>query len=261
MLSLSSKIVGNIYHPDTVATLASVARVLPTIPAAVSPLVRGLVTGRVRPAVVLAAFPTALYLALADDEASHEDVVAVVTSDALVLPTALRLATPSPHPWGVDVGDVVRVGGDVIALPAHGIRVVRSWRPRRLDSAPPVGVTLDWRPLLADVGRGDGLTPRADDVLCGALLAARALGIALPARLPTERTTSLSASLLLAARSGYAVACVVEHVTAVVTGLPDTGVTRERVLAVGHSSGAGLLEGIDLVLRAATSPQPEGILS
>ena len=83
-------------------------------------------------------------------------VVAVVTSDALVLPTAILLATPSPHPWGVGPGDVVRVGGDVVALPAHGIRVVRSWRPRRVAAAAPRAVTLDWQPLLADVGRGEG---------------------------------------------------------------------------------------------------------
>ncbi|MFW5469285.1 DUF2877 domain-containing protein [Knoellia sp. CPCC 206435] len=234
---------------------------LPTIPAAVSPLVRGLVSGRVRRAVVLAAFPTALYLALADRDADHADVVAVVTSDALVLPTAVRLATPSPHPWGLEAGDVVRVGGDVVALPTHGIRVVRSWRPRRVASAAPAAHVVDWEPLLAEVGRGHGLTPRADDVLCGALLGARALGVPLPASLPLERTTSLSASLLLAAQDGYAVSCVVDHVTAVVAGFPDAERSREQVLAIGHTSGAGLLEGIDLVRHAATSPQPEGILS
>ena len=261
MLALSWKIVGNIYHPTTVARLTTVPRVLPTIPAAVSPLVRGLVAGRVRPAVVLAAFPTALYLGLADRDAGPGDVVAVVTSDALVLPTAVRLATPAPHPWGVAAGDVVRVGGDVIALPCHGIRVVRSWRPRRVASGAPSATAVDWPALVARVGRGEGLTPRADDVLCGALLTARALGVELPATLPLERTTSLSASLLQAALDGYAVSCVADHVSAAVAGSPDVDRTREQVLAIGHTSGAGLVEGIDLVLHAATSPQPEGILS
>ena len=214
--------------------------------------------------MVLAAFPTALYLALADRDATHTDVVAVVTSDALVLPTAVRLATPSPHPWGVAAGDVVRLGGDVVALPGHGIRVVRSWRPRRVTTAAPTAPSstpVDWRALPADVGRGAGPPPRADDVLCGALLAARALGIPLPHVLPLERTTSLSASLLEAAHDGYAVACVVDHVTAVVAGSPDAARSREQVLAIGHTSGAGLVEGIDHVLHAATRPQPEGILS
>lgn len=230
------------------------------IPAAAPPLTRQL-AGPLRPAVVLAAFPSALYLALSDEAAAHTDVVPVVTNDALVLPTALRVAERSPHAWGVIPGDVVMLGGDEIVLPTHGIRVVRSWRPRRVATAAPNASTLDWRTLLADVGRGEGLTPRADDVLCGALLAARGLGVALPATLPLERTTSLSASLLVAAHDGYAVSCVIDHVTAVVAGSDDAERTRAQVLGIGHTSGAGLVEGIDLVLHAATSPQPEGIQS
>lgn len=229
----------------------------PRIPAAASPLTLGLLTGALRPAVVLGAFPTALYLGLP----GHASVLPVVTSDALVLPTALRLHTPGARDWGVVVGDVVRVGGHVVSLPAYGIRVVRSWRPRQVTAAPDRSDTLDWAPLLADVGRGEGLTPRADDVLCGALLAARALGLALPEALPLERTTSLSASLLVAASKGYAVSSVVDHVTAAVAGSPDAGRTREHVLAIGHTSGEALLEGVDRILSFAHSPLPEGIPS
>ena len=211
---------------------------------------------------MLAAFPTALYLGLA----AHASVLPVVTADALVLPTAVRLADSGPHDWGVEAGDVVTLGGDVVALPGHGIRVVRSWRPRRVTTGRSNRATMDWVPLLADIGRGEGLTPRADDVLCGALLAARALGMSLPATLPLERTTSLSASLLEAAHAGYAVPAVIDHLAAVVAGSTDTGSTdaastRERVLAIGHTSGAGLLEGIDLVRNTANCPLPEGIPS
>lgn len=211
---------------------------------------------------MLAAFPTALYLGLP----AHASVLPVVTADALVLPTAVRLAERGPHDWGVCPGDVVTLGGDVVALPGHGIRVVRSWRPRRVTTGTSNGATMDWVPLLADIGRGEGLTPRADDVLCGALLAARALGMSLPATLPLERTTSLSASLLEAAHAGYAVPAVIDHLTAVVAGSTDTGSTdiastRERVLAIGHTSGSGLLEGIDLVRNTANCPLPEGIPS
>lgn len=229
-----------------------------TIPAAASPLTLGLVTGRCRSAVVLAAFPTALYLGLPD----HSSVLPVVTSDALVLPTAVRLPGPGPHDWGVAPGDVVAVGGGVVALPAHGIRVVRSWRPRRVATSLSSPVRFDWTHLLAEVGRGEGLTPRADDVLCGALLAARALGIARPDVLPVERTTSLSASLLLAASDGYAVPALVDHVTNAVAGSADLTRTRELVLAIGHTSGEALVEGVELVLHAvASSPLPEGITS
>lgn len=226
-----------------------------TIPAAASPLTLGLVAGRHRQAVVLAAFPTALYLGLPE----HCDVLPVVTSDALVLPTAVRLPDPGPHDWGVAPGDVVTVGGDVVALPGHGIRVVRSWRPRRVATAPSRAGRVDWAHLLAEVGRGEGLTPRADDVLCGALLAARALGIARPDVLPVERTTSLSASLLRAASDGYAVPALVDHVTDAAAGSTDLTRTRELVLSIGHTSGEALVEGVELVLHAvATSPLPEG---
>lgn len=241
--------------------LTSVPRVLPTIPAAASPLTQPFVAGPPRPAVVLAAFPTALYLALADDDAKHADVVPVVTSDALVLPTAVRLAEPGPHDWGVAPGDVLTIGGDAIALPSHGIRIVRSWRPRRVTTGHANAAAFDWSPLLADLGRGEGLTPRADDVLCGALLAARTLGVALPGELPVRRTTSLSASLLVAAHAGYAVSAVVDHVTNAVTGSTDVNRTRELVLAIGHTSGAGLLEGIDQMLHHANCPLSEGIPS
>jgi len=233
----------------------------PRIPAAASPLTRILVAGPHRPAVVLAAFPTALYLALSDDRAHHTDVLPVVTADALILPTAIRLAQPGPHHWGVVPGDVVTVGGDAIALPNHGIRIVRTWRPRQVATGSPNATVVDWHPLLADLGRGEGLTPRADDVLCGALLAARALGIAAPDEIPVQRTTSLSASLVVAARAGYAVSAVVDHVTHVVAGSADACRTRERVLAIGHTSGAGLLEGVDRVLNFARCPLPEGIPS
>lgn len=204
--------------------------------------------------MVLAAFPTALYLGLPD----HATVLPVVTRDALVLPTAVRLPTPGPRDWGVGVGDVVNVGGYVVSLPSHGIRVVRSWRPRQVTAAPLRPDCYDWSPLLDEVGLGEGLTPRSDDVLCGALLAARALGLDLPTDLPLTRTTSLSASLVVAASRGYAVSAVVDHVTAVAADCPDLAPTRAAVLAIGHTSGEALLEGVDRIQNFVNSPLPEG---
>lgn len=230
---------------------------LPTIPAAASPLTLDLVTGPSQQAVVLAAFPTALYLGLPE----HARVLPVVTSDALVLPTAIRLAESGPYDWGIEPGDIVTLGGRVVTLPSSGIRIVRSWRPRQVAAARPTSATVDWQPLLANIGRGEGLTPRADDVLCGALLVARALGMSLPSTLPVDRTTSLSASLLQAAHAGYAVSAVIDHVTAAVARSTDAERTREQVLTIGHTSGAGLLEGIDQVLHIAHCPLLEGIPS
>ena len=69
---------------------------------AASPLTADVVTGPVRRAVVLARFDTAVYLAVG----GHEEVLPVVTSDALMLPTSVRLPVRSDAlRWGVDPGD------------------------------------------------------------------------------------------------------------------------------------------------------------
>lgn len=124
------------------------------------------------------------------------------------------------------------------------------------------------------VGAGRGLTPSGDDALCGVLLGLRAVGAPAPVlhdlvsavrhRLPA--TTSLSASLLLAAAEGYAVPEVAALVRAAAAGdaveverrLPD-------VLGIGHSSGADLIAGLAGTLDALASCsltrdnlQPEG---
>ena len=103
------------------------------------------------------------------------------------------------------------------------------------------------------VGRGDGLTPYGDDVLCGWLATHRAAGVATPdvdeaVRAHLSRTTLLSATLarLRAARRGHPR----------VRGLPRRpGHRRTRpsaadaLAAVGHTSGRGLLEGARLALE------------
>lgn len=133
------------------------------------------------------------------------------------------------------------------------------------------------------VGAGRGLTPSGDDALCGVLLGLRAAGppaaaapaavdqVATAVRQSLAATTSLSASLLLAATDGHAVPEVVTVVEAVVRG--DEAATARAlpgVLAIGHSSGADLLAGLAGTLDALSRsdldlpssdhphPQPEG---
>ena len=98
-----------------------------------------------------------------------------------------------------------------------------------------------------------GLTPSGDDALCGVLLALRAggapaealaaVGAAVPRSLAA--TTSLSASLLLAAAAGCAVPEVATLANAVSRG-DEAGIDEAlpAVLAIGHSSGADLLAGL-----------------
>ena len=275
-------------------------------PAAASPLVAEALQAPPRPARVLAAFATALYVQLD----RHELVLPVLSEDALRLPTGLRLALPARDiAWGVTAGDDVAVGGGRVHLPHRDIVAVRTWRPARVTTAhrpldagelaraaeavdtATAGAVL--RELAADltrtalatpvpagrlarltaglVGAGRGLTPSGDDALCGVLLALRAAGA--PAEsLAAVRdavtrslaaTTSLSASLLLAAAAG----CAVPEVAALANALSEAdeaGVDEAlpAVLAIGHSSGADLLAGLagalDALIQTTHHTEPEG---
>jgi Protein of unknown function (DUF2877) len=99
------------------------------------------------------------------------------------------------------------------------------------------------------VGRGDGLTPYGDDVVCGWLALHRALGVATPAvddavRRALPRTTTLSATLLECALAGEVADAVGAYLRAFAT--PAEHTARVALEALGHSSGHGLAHGIDL---------------
>lgn len=175
--------------------------------------------GQVRPASVIASFPTAVYLA---PEGAH--VVAVEASDAVGLPNGLRLRRPSgglalgevPVGAGGLVGDGrVELGDLVVAVdrwvdhtytPAVVDPVVLAGRLTYLDTALAAHDPLPGRlvataaglvaALVADgdvdelaadaagharelVGLGAGLTPSGDDVLCGLLAGVHTLAPAL----------------------------------------------------------------------------------
>jgi hypothetical protein len=254
---------------------------------------------------VLASFPTALYLAAG----RHDEVVPVLAQDALALPTGVRLPRRSCQiDWQVTAGDTVRIGDGRVCLPSATVVSVRMARPARVvrrpgirDMSGPatalsgasvnpalvflttdlVRLALSRREVAlavtALIGAGAGLTPSGDDALCGVLLALRAVGaadahrrVADAVRTGIGRTTSLSASLLVAAIEGYAVPDVVRLVTLLTTpaagpsgrndapepvwSRPLAGSFRpvdppvrgalERVLAIGHSSGADLVAGL-----------------
>ena len=105
--------------------------------------------------------------------------------------------------------------------------------------------------VAAMVGRGDGLTPYDDDVLCGWLAAHRAAGVPTPevdaaVTALLDRTTLLSATLLDCAMHGE----VIPEFAAWVAALGGTTEpARAAALAgVGHTSGRGLLHGARLAL-------------
>jgi hypothetical protein len=127
------------------------------------------------------------------------------------------------------------------------------------------------------LGGGPGLTPVGDDVLAGALVtlsaagrAGRTPGSALARSVrsalrtpaggrPAEsgRTTHVSAALLAHAVRGECIPQLAALLEALDAGQPDAAV--RALLAVGHSSGTGLLLGIRTaltVLLAGTPPVP-----
>ncbi|GGF53469.1 hypothetical protein GCM10011519_29240 [Marmoricola endophyticus] len=101
------------------------------------------------------------------------------------------------------------------------------------------------------VGRGDGLTPYGDDVLCGWLATHRAAGLRTPAvdaaiAACAHRTTALSRALLECAGRGEVLPEFAAWLSAVGTDQEDA--RAADLVRVGHSSGRGLLEGARLAL-------------
>jgi hypothetical protein len=137
-------------------------------------------------------------------------------------------------------------------------------------------------PVRALLGRGPGLTPLGDDVLAGVLVTLHAAGHpavrplvatlagALAAR-PDTATTPVSAALLAHAGRGE---CI-PQLAALLSGGEGPGGTEstegavDDLLAVGHSSGGGLLLGVRIGLEAVQNlnriadrtPHPRGVLA
>ena len=118
----------------------------------------------------------------------------------------------------------------------------------RVDTAhrPDPVAPLDTDAVNRLVGAGDGLTPRGDDVLCGWLAMHRAAGSATPVvdeavRMRMQDTTLLSATLLDCALHGEVLPQFAAYVRAL--GTPAQSGAERDLLAVGHSTGSGLLEG------------------
>jgi hypothetical protein len=218
----------------------------------------------------------------------HLDVdgwcVGVVGTAAAAVPCALRLATPG-------VGDLAGAESAVVVdgvLHLDGQALVIG---RTVDvSAPRLAALAAWRPLanaddLADVraelpaaaiellaagddaavielvGRGSGLTPSGDDVLCGWLALHHAAGVAVPdfgkaVAASLFRTTTLSATLLDCALHGE----VLPEFARLVRALGNPAELTPAIAAlaaIGHTSGRALLLGADLALGSLGSRQRE----
>jgi hypothetical protein len=143
-----------------------------------------------------------------------------------------------------------------MASPAAALGTPRSRGAGLVPSLASLGAVP--RAITADVvedlvGRGDGLTPLGDDVLCGWLAGHRAAGVPTPAvddavRRALPRTTTLSATLLECSLAGECAGLVSGYLHAI--GTPRQHEARSALESLGHSSGAGLAHGVDLALAA-----------
>jgi hypothetical protein len=175
--------------------------------------------------------------------------VGVVDQHAVQVPCAL--ATRLRDLGELGVGPAYLADG---VLHLGGVPLVIG-RLRRVE-VPALGIAPTHHPDLVPpldtdavndlVGAGDGLTPRGDDVLCGWLAMHRAAGAATPlideaVRVRMQDTTLLSATLLDCALRGEVLPQFAAYVGAL--GTPTQAGAERDLLAVGHSTGSGLLEG------------------
>jgi hypothetical protein len=252
-----------------------------------------LLRGDARPAVVLGAFPTALYLRLAGGE-----VIALLTRDAVLLPLGLRLSTHSAdHPLTRWTGPV-RVGSSQVQVGDWSIRLSRVVSVRAPTSLEPNRRAIAYatrklgrsgcvepRPGLLEVllgdqrvlapaavvdrflGLGPGLTPSGDDILAGFLVGAWSFGLvddqlrtAVLEAAPAG-TTDVSAALLRCASRGESI----PQVSAFLWALSERTASSRRLDDalvklgyVGHTSGVALAAGIvaaaQVVARAVGRP-------
>jgi hypothetical protein len=183
--------------------------------------------------------PDAVYLDVAGR------CVGVVGTRATAVPCAVRTALHRlPDVVSASlVGGMLHLDGEPVVVGRFVDVTVPRLALAQVRGRP--GSSLEASDVARLLGRGDGLTPYGDDLLCGWLAVHRAAGIATPAvdaaileRLGT--TTLLSATLLDCAMHG-------EAVPEFVAWLAGTGPV-EAVERIGHTSGRGLVEGARLAL-------------
>jgi hypothetical protein len=177
--------------------------------------------------------PDAVYLDLGGS------CVGVVGTRATAVPCALRTALDRlPDVTRASVRDgVLHLEDEPLAVG----RLVDVAVPRLKVTGRPGSIEV-----ASLVGRGDGLTPYGDDVLCGWLAVHRAARLATPevdeavqARMHT--TTMLSATLLDCAMHGEVIPEFAAWLAALGTASEEP--RAAKLARVGHTSGRGLLEG------------------
>ncbi len=181
--------------------------------------------------------------------------VGILSRTAVALPCGIRTILDELG----ELGDEAIVGDGRIRFPDLEVSVSRfvDATVPRVDRLPAVHLTTEELPsgalaLLGSndpravpllLGRGSGLTPLGDDVLCGWLAARRALGLSTQPVADavlnlSARTTTLSATLLGCAIRG--------EVIPEFADLLRSCTSIDALVNVGHTSGTGLALGMSL---------------
>ncbi|MGI8578322.1 MAG: DUF2877 domain-containing protein [Nocardioidaceae bacterium] len=184
---------------------------------------------------------------------------------SMVTPWAVRLPNSFVVPCLPSVVPSLILGGGRLMWDGHRVSVARWFAPARprlpgLSAwlRPVAEIAAQTRAWRQSLGGGSGLTPYADDVLAGALVTLwaaddpRAVGwsaAVLSAPLE-ELTTATSAGLLRLASDGWCIEAVAQYLRAIANRQP-LDPARTALVAVGHSSGRGLLEGVHRILDVA----------
>ncbi len=253
-----------------------------------------LVDGRRQPLHIL--HGSRLAWQLAD---SHGHVICCVTfPGAHRLPHALGVDAPLDAASPLVVGAGALASGDTHLTVTRWWEPARPrWAGLRaqIPTEAAVHMVRSWRDRL---GHGCGLTPYGDDVIVGSLVTLLAAGHSLSARWSAEiraapledLTTAASAGLLRQAAGGFCLDEVAEVLAAYAGAATPAATVRnggrqadvmqgggmhagvmagdvvqvaeQRLLAVGHSSGEGLLTGIRQMLgRGAPAPCVRGAIA
>jgi hypothetical protein len=185
--------------------------------------------------------------------------VALVTPRAVLLPCSVVVSTPPARAVQLSIGD------GALWYDEQPGAITRWFTPSRVDrgalrehaarGSQTADALAGWR---AQLGKGEGLTPYGDDVVCGLVLGMLASGSPDADRLIDEvsqtdleaRTTAVSASLLRCACAGWCIPEVQRLMVALAAGR-DIEPAVQALLRVGHSSGRGLLAGLGCALDVA----------
>ena len=245
------------------------ARITASIPASAPPRVRDLIRSAPDgPVPIVHAGPHAVYVAL--DGRGVTRCVGVLGREAAQVPCGLRTRIRGFDSWPCEsayvAGGTLHVDhiplrvGRAVAVQApplsHGALPRRTASPAT-EAATPQAVVVGLVPPFSTatvtrlLGRGPGLTPLGDDVICGWIATHRAAGVPTPeidaaVRAGLTRTTLLSATLLDCALHGEVLPELGWFLAAVGTHTEPARAAELR--AIGGSSGAGLLTGANLAL-------------